>query len=137
MKRVGLVGAFIALVACGPGSRCPVLHGETVKARPLRCADLAADAARYHGEMIDVRGRFEHSDSPRFRLLDLDASGECGRIAGTGIILRVHVSKDVEKDCTRALDRKFARIIGTFGATPDPIGTVGEIVPVAIVYEER
>lgn len=137
MKRVALLGAFLALVACGPGSRCPVLYGETVSARPLRCAELAEDSKRFDREMIDVRGRFEHPNGPRIRLLDQGASGDCGRIAGGGIILRVRVEKKVEKDCTRALDRKFARIIGQFGATPDGLGTIGEITPAAIVYEEQ
>jgi hypothetical protein len=133
VKRVGVL---LALVACGPGSRCPVLYGETVSARPLKCEDLAADSKRFDREMIDVRGRFEHPNGPRFRLLDQGASGDCGRIAGTGIILRVRVDKKVEKDCTRALDRKFARIVGQFGATPDGMGTIGEITPAAIVYDE-
>jgi hypothetical protein len=137
VKRVELLGALLALVACGPGSRCPVLYGETVSARPLRCADLAEDSKRFDGQLIDVRGRFEHPNGPRIRLLDLDASGDCGRIAGTGIILRVRVEKKVEKDCTRALDRKFARIIGTFSATPDGHGTLGEITPVAVVPTEQ
>ena len=134
MKRAALL---VLLAACEPGSRCPVAHGEVVSARPLRCADLLEDTKRFDGQTIDVRGRIEYTAlGPRVRLLDRGASGDCGRIAGTGIILRLPVDKNVERDCTRALNRKFIRVVGTLTASPDPAGgTVGEVTPLAIVPE--
>ena len=138
MKRaLPVAGALgVALAACGPGTRCPTPHGETVSARSLRCADLQADAKRFDGEVIDVRGRFEHSMlGPRLRLLDPDASGDCGRIAGTGVIIRIDVDEKVQRDCTNGLNRKFARVVGKLKIAPDDGGGLGEIVPIAIVYE--
>ena len=140
MKRTALIGVLIACAAAcgGPGSRCPTLHGETVSARPLRCADLHADAKRFDGEVIDVRGRFEHSMlGPRLRLLDRDAEGDCGRMAGTGVIVRLVVDEKVKRDCTDGLNRKFARVVGTLKIAPDAAGGLGEVTPVAIVYEEN
>ena len=136
MKRAALIALLLA--ACEPGSRCPVAHGEIVSVRPLRCVDLQEDTKRFDGQTIDVRGRLEYTaQGPRLRLLDRGGSGDCGRIAGTGIILRLPVEKNVERDCTRPLDRKFVRVIGALTATPDPGGTVGEIASVAIVPEDQ
>lgn len=140
MKRVGsLLTLALTLVACGgPGARCPTPHGETVAARPLRCADLLADAKRFDGETIDVRGRFENSaKGPRLRLLDRDASGDCGRLAGTGVIVRLDVSENVRRDCTNGLNRKFARVVGPLKIAPDEAGGLGAVTPVAIIYDEN
>lgn len=137
MTRVKRALLVVALSACGPGSRCPTAYGEIVAARPLRCDDLAADAKRFDGQVIDVRGRLEHHpNGPRVRLLEPGASGDCGRLAGSGVILRLHVERKVVRDCTSSLDRRFARIVGTLSATPDAAGTTGEITPVAIVPEQ-
>jgi hypothetical protein len=133
VKRLFLL---LALAACGPGTRCPSPHGETVAARPLRCADLQKDAKRFDGEVIDVRGRFEHSMAgPRLRLLDRDGEGDCGRIAGTGVIVRVVADQKMRDDCTSGLDRKFARVVGKLKIAPDEAGGLGEVSPMAIVYE--
>lgn len=137
-RIAALLVSLVALAACGPGTRCPTAHGETVSARPLRCADLLADAKRFDGEVIDVRGRFEHSmRGPRLRLLDVDGSGDCGRIAGSGVIVRVVVDDKMKRDCTDGLNRKFARIVGKLKIAPDAAGGLGEVEPIAIVYEER
>jgi hypothetical protein len=137
-RAAAVLVPFIALAACGPGTRCPTLHGETVSARPLRCADLLADSKRFDGEIIDVRGRFEHSMlGPRLRLLDVGGSGDCGRIAGSGVIVRLVVDEKVKRDCTNGLDRKFARVVGKLKIAPDAAGGLGEVEPVAIVYEEN
>ena len=139
MKGLGaLFAGIIALAACGPGTRCPSPQGETVSARPLRCTDVLKDAKRFDGEVIDVRGRFEHSmRGPRLRLLDRDGEGDCGRIAGSGVIFRIDVDEKVRKDCTDGLDRKFARVVGKLKIAPDEAGGLGQLTPIAIVYEEN
>lgn len=137
MKRLAIPFALLfLLIACEPGYRCPTLHGETVSARPLKCADLHTDAKRFEGEVIDVRGRFEQSmRGPRLRLLDREGEGDCGRIAGSGVIIRVVVDEKVKHDCTDGLNRKFARVVGKLKIAPDEAGGLGEMTPVAIVYE--
>ena len=41
----------------------------------------------------------------------------------------------MKHDCTDGLNRKFARVVGKLKIAPDEAGGLGEMTPVAIVYE--